>query len=158
MSSQQKPSKELKIVTRPVVTLDSIRANDRLKRLICILNAYGEITERGLQHLIYELQKSGYDLGYQFLTIKNMVSSKSLREDLVELLYVGVLESDPRNKKFKLTSQGQEFLNEILPSIPGEEVEKIKGLVEEVRAKITTIDAEAELSSILRRSSRRRRS
>lgn len=157
MSSQQKPSKELRIITRPVVTIEDIKSNDRLKRLVYIMGLYGEITERGLQHLIYEVQKAGYELGYSFLTIKNMVSSKTLREDVVELLYVGILESDPRSKKFKLTSQGQEFLSEISSSIPSEEAEKVRGMVEEVRAKITTIDAEAELSSLLRRSGRRRR-
>lgn len=148
-------SKELKIVTRHVITLDQVKGDKAKLMLLHAIKAYGEITEKALQHLVHELQQSGVEMGYEFIMIGNTPSSKRLREDVVALLYVGLLETNPKNKKLRLTPMAEsEFLSQVrLP----EEVEKVSEAVEQVRAKISAIDAEVELATMLERRGRRRR-
>ena len=149
-------SKELKIVTRHVVTLDQIREDKNKLMLLHAIKVYGEITEKALQHLIHELQQSGVEMGYDFIMIGNTPSSKRLREDVVALLYVGLLETNPKNKKLRLTSMAEsEFLPQV--GLPEEEAKKISDAVEQARAKISAIDAEVELATMLERRGRRRR-
>ncbi len=149
-------SKELKIVTRHVVTLDQVKEDKTKLMLLHAIKAYGEITEKALQHLIHELQQFGVEMGYEFIMIGNTPSSKRLREDVVALLYVGLLETNPKNKKLRLTSMAEsEFLPQV--SLPEEDVKKISDAVEQARAKISAIDAEVELATMLERRGRRRR-
>ncbi|MCD6488536.1 MAG: hypothetical protein J7K21_04860, partial [Desulfurococcales archaeon] len=105
-------------------------------------------------YLIYYMKESGYDLGYSFVLLGNIPSSKELRNDLVALLYVGVAETNPR-RKIVITSLGKELLNKIKDSIPDEEKEQIKKLVEELRVKVAPIDTEVELATRPRRRRRR---
>ncbi len=157
MSSQQgKSGKELRIVTRHPITLDDIRRDEDKVRLLHIIRLYGEITEKALQYLVYELKQKGFNIGYEFSLIGGVPSSRPLRDSLIALLYTGLLETNPRNKKLRLTSTA---LEEFLPSekIPEEEAEKLRELVEELRPKISAIDAEVELATMLGRGGRRRR-
>ncbi len=156
MSQPGKGGKELKIVTRHPITVDDVRRDERKVRLLHIIRLYGEITEKALQHLVYELGQKGFDTGYEFSMIGGVPSSRSLRDSLIALLYTGLLETNPRNKKLRLTSTA---LEEFLPTakMPEEDLEKLKELIEDLRPKISAIDAEVELATMLGRGGRRRR-
>lgn len=152
MSSQQK-TKELKIVTKPVITLDAIKKDERKRKLLNIIKAYGEISEKALVHLIYLLKtEKGLDLNYNFTTIAGVPSSKSVKEDLMALLYVGLLEINPRNRRIRLTSLGKEFL--INNPLPEDIIKNITNFVNELKTKVISYDVEVDL--IMRNLSRRR--
>ena len=153
MSSQQK-TKELKIVTRHVITLDAVKRDERKIKLLNIINAYGEISEKALTHLIYLMKnEKDFDMGYKFITIANVPSSKELKEDLMALLYVGLLEVNPRNRRLRLTSLGKEFLSN--NPLPEDLISKITDLVTELKPKVVSYDVEIDL--VIRSMSRRRR-
>ncbi len=144
--------KELVIVTRHVVTLDQVKNDERKMRLLAVFKALedvGGIYERSLAHLLYWLKtEKNLDLGYNFIVVGGTPTSKELHEDLVALLYVGLIESNPRTKKLQLTSEGKEFLDKVgLPP----DWEKIKQAVEELKPKVTAIDAQLELTAMLMR-------
>ncbi len=150
-------SKELKIITRYVVTLKDVERDPRKIKLLYTIKSYGEISEKALQYLVYHLAKDkGIDLGYKFLVIGNVPSSKELKEDMVALLYVGLLETNPRNKKLRVTSLGNEFLEKTKILEP--DIEKLSKSIEELRSRIQSIDAEVEMTiRELARMMRRRR-
>ncbi len=155
MSKPAGKTKELKIISRPVITIEDIKKDPRKLKLLYVINESGGLSEKALKYLIYYMKEAGYDLGYSFVMLGQTPSSRELHNDLVALLYVGLTETNPR-KKIVLTSQGKEFLEKhVLPIISDEEKDKIKKLVEELRVKVTPIDTEVELS--LRRPRRRRR-
>jgi len=154
LSKPSGKSKELKITTKHVITIDDIKRDPRKIKLLYILEETKGLTEKAIQYLIYYMKESGYDLGYSFVLLGNIPSSKELRNDLVALLYVGVAETNPR-RKIVITSLGKELLNKIKDSIPGEEKEQIKKLVEELRVKVAPIDTEVELATRPRRRRRR---
>ncbi len=158
MSSQRSSSKskELKIITKHVITIDDIKRDQRKIKLLYIIQTYGGISEKALQHLIYNMKDSGYDLGYKFIMLGNTPSSKELHNDLVALLYVGLTETNPR-RKIIVTSLGKEFLENMKDSIPSEDRDSIKKLVDELRIKVTPIDMEVELASRTLGRRRRRR-
>ncbi len=146
-------SKELKIITRHVITIDDIKNDLRRIKLLYIINTIGGISEKALQHLIYYMKDLEYDLGYDFIVLGTTPSSKMLHNDIVALLYVGLIETNPR-RKLVTTSLGKEFLEKVKDSISDEEKETIKKLIDDLRIKIAPIDMEVELSY---RSARRRR-
>lgn len=146
-------SKELKIVTRHVITVDDIKNDPRKIKLLYIINTIGGISEKALQHLIYYMKDLEFDLGYNFIVLGTTPSSKMLHNDIVALLYVGLIETNPR-RKLVATSLGKEFLEKTKDVITDDEKETIKKLIDELRIKIAPIDMEVELSY---RSKRRRR-
>lgn len=153
MSSQQK-TKELRIVTKHVITLDVVKNDLRKQKLLNIINAYGEVSEKALTHLIYLLKtEKGFDLNYNFTLIAGVPSSKGIKEDLMALLYVGLLEVNPRNRKIRLTSLGKEFLAN--NPLPEDLAKNITNLVNELKTKVVSYDVEVDL--IVRSLSRRRR-
>jgi len=156
-TSSSTKSKELKIITRYVVTLKDVEKDPRKIKLLHIIKSYGEISEKALQYLVYHLAKDkGIDLGYKFLVIGNVPSSKELKEDMVALLYVGLIETNPKNKKLRITGLGKELLEKV--SIPKEEADRIASAIEELRSRIQSIDAEVEMTiRELARMMRRRR-
>ncbi|WFO76143.1 hypothetical protein J4526_04740 [Desulfurococcaceae archaeon MEX13E-LK6-19] len=154
-SSTSGKSKELKIITKHVITIDDIKNDPRKIKLLYMINILGGISEKALQHLIYYMKEKDYDLGYNFIMLGTTPSSKDLHNDLVALLYVGLLETDPR-RKLVVTSMGREFLQNNENAISDEEKEKIKNLIDELRIKIAPIDTEVELASRTRRARRRR--
>ncbi len=140
--SQQTKSKELKIVTKPVIALDHLKSNKRALKTLFIISELGGVTEKALAYIIRELQSVGIDLGYSFVEIAGIPTSKDLREDIIAMLYVGLLESG-QNKKLSVTSQGKEFLAQV--SIEQEFIENLKSKLPEVKNKLATLLAEADL-------------
>jgi hypothetical protein len=140
--SQQTKSKELKIVTRPVISLESVKSNKRAMKVLHLISELGSVNEKGLSYVIRELSSAGVDLGYRFLDIAGIPTSKELREDIIAMLYVGLLESG-QGKKLSVTSQGKEVLSQI--QLDQEYLEAIKAKLPEIKIKLATILAEADL-------------
>jgi hypothetical protein len=149
--SQQTKSKELKIVTKPVIALESVKNNKRAMKVLYLISELGSVTEKGLSYVIKELSSAGVDLGYRFLEIAGIPTSKELREDIISMLYVGLLESS-QGKKLSVTSQGKEVLSQI--QLEQEYIDALKSKLPEIKTKLATILAEADLES--RRSRRYR--
>lgn len=156
MSSAPGKSKELKIITRHVITLDDIVKDEEKLRLLYVIKEFGEISEKAMHYLIHGLQDSkNIDMGYSFNVIGGIPFSKKLREDIVSLLYVGVIETNPRNKKLRITTLGNEVLEKNAEKLG--DTNSIKEGIEDLRAKITSIDAELELQALLEKRQRSRR-
>ena len=145
----EKKSKEIKIETKHVVKPEDIVKNERIMKLLLIMDIYGDISEKGLINLVYELKEQGYDLGYSFFKIGDTITSKQLREDMLSLLYVDFVETIGRAKKLRVTGFGREALTKA--SLSEEERSKIKSLIDKIRPKIASIDAEVELFHTARR-------
>ena len=149
-------SKELKIITRHVVTINDVLKDPRKIKILYLINEFEEISEKALQYLVYWLKsEKNIDLGYDFLVIGNVPSSKDLKMDLVALLYVGALETNPKNKKLRVTSIGKELLGKV--NLDKEELDKIVANAKEYEARVKSIDAEVELTVKMLSSARRRR-
>lgn len=156
--SKQSPtkSKELKIITRHVVTINDVLKDPRKIKILYLINEFEEVSEKALQYLVYWLKsEKNIDLGYDFLVIGNVPSSKDLKMDLVALLYVGALETNPKNKKLRVTGIGKELLGKV--NLDKEELDKIVANAKEYEAKVKSIDAEVELTMKMLSSARRRR-
>ncbi len=143
-------SKELKIITRHVITEKDIENDPRKIKLLFIIQEVGGISEKALQYLLYYIREKGYDLGYNFVMLGTMPSSKEIINDTLALRYVGLVETNPR-RKLVVTSLGKEFLEKHKDAISEEEKEQIKKLIEELRIQIAPIDAEVEVMSRPRR-------
>ncbi len=143
-------SKELKIITRHVITEKDIENDPRKIKLLFIIQEVGGISEKALQYLLYYMREKGYDLGYNFVMLGTMPSSKEIINDTLALRYVGLVETNPR-RKLVVTSLGKEFLEKHKDAISEEEKEQIKKLIEELRIQIAPIDAEVEVMSRPRR-------
>jgi hypothetical protein len=153
--------RELVIIARPAVTLDQVRNDPRKRNLLLVFSVLEKmkgIYERSLAFLLYWLKtEKGIDLGYDFLLVGDTPTSKQLREDLVSLLYVGLIESDPVTKKLRITNEGKEFLK--TSGVDEQLQNKLEEAIEELKPKLTTIEAQLELTTMLMRPSgpRRRR-
>lgn len=153
LSQQQKQSKELKIVTRPVVTVDSIKGDVIKLKLLHIIKHLNSISEKALTHLIYLLQNElKIQLKYSFINVGGVPCSKQLRDDINILLYLGLVETDSLSRKLRLTSNGVEFLEKY--GLSNEELNTLLSGVDELKSKTSSIDAEADLSARKVRSSR----
>lgn len=152
--SQKGTGKELRIVTKPVVTVDVVKRDPKKLKVLYIINEFGQISEMSLTNLTHALKnEKGIDIGYNFIMIGDVPSSRDLAEDLRILLYLGLIETDPVTRKLRLTSNGQEFLEQ--NKLSDEDAEKIKEAVEELKPKIMSEESAAEL--LTRRLRRRRR-
>jgi hypothetical protein len=150
-SGQEKKSKEFKLEPKLVITPEQVLSSDRIVKLLYLLEAYGEISEKACYHFIYELKQRGLDIGYTFFKLGDSVSSKQLREDITSLLYLELLETKGRAKKLVVTSKGKEELSKRLSQLPEDFKEKASKLVEEVRPVVASIDAESEYKQIKRK-------
>ncbi|MCE4603726.1 MAG: hypothetical protein F7B20_02025 [Aeropyrum sp.] len=104
-------SKELKIITVEVVTRDKVVKNPRQLALLYIIDRLGPIHERTLQHIVYELQQKGAQIGYDFRIVAGVPYSPEFKNDLVALTYVGFVEINPRkNRRLQTTSDGKDAL------------------------------------------------
>lgn len=145
--SQQQKTKELKTFSVQIVTLDQIRNDKRKLMLIYMIKSLKEVSEKGLTYLInYLKEEKKIDLGYNIIKIGNKIIVKELNDDIKLLLYVGIVEMDPKSKKLRLTSSGQEFLENT--KVIDKDVEQLLQLVEEYRNKIIAIDEEISLISM----------
>ncbi|MCI4461829.1 MAG: hypothetical protein JHC12_02570 [Thermogladius sp.] len=148
MSKPQQPQatkgKELKIVTRHVVSLTDVEKNPRLIKLLYITSLFKDISEKALLHLLYYMRQNGYDLGYNFVVIGQTPTSKDVSSDLAVLKYLGLLEVNEK-KKLVTSSLGKEFIAKHLETTLKNEKEAIDKLVNELKVKIAPIDAEVEI-------------
>lgn len=136
-------SKELKIVTVQVVTPEKVMQNRRQMSLLYIIDALGPLHERSLTEVAYVIQDKGLDLGYDFRKVGNNIYSQSLKNDLVTLMYVGFLETEPGlYRKLKTTSQGKTALEK--GGAPQGVADFIKAHFEELRNRVSLVDAEID--------------
>lgn len=140
----QTKSKELKLVTKQVVTSDSVKEDKRKLQLLYLISNFDGISEKALLHAINELKNKGLDLGYNIVTLGNNVTSPQVKDDLTALLYLGLLEND-QAKMLKVSSNGKDFLE----SNPVDEAFKnqLTSLIQELKEKIKAIDEEQRLRS-----------
>jgi len=148
-SGQEKKGKEVKFETKQLITREQVMQNQRLMKLLKIIDIAGEITEKGLNFLIYKLNEKGISLGYKFFSVGNSVVSKALKDDVIALLYVEFLETTGRAKKLRPTSMGKEALS--LYQFQEPEIEEIKKAIEELRGELVMIEAESELGGMQRK-------
>ncbi|MCI4396035.1 MAG: hypothetical protein JHC28_00545 [Thermoprotei archaeon] len=148
-SGQEKKGKEVKFETKQLITKEQVMQNQKLMKLLKIIDMVGEISEKGLNHLMYKLNEKGISFGYKFFVVGNAVVSKSLKDDVLSLLYVEFLETVGRSKKLRPTSMGREALS--LVQLPETEIEEIKKAIEEIKGELAMIEAESELGSMQRR-------
>lgn len=127
-----------------MVTIDDIKRDPVKIKLLYIVSIFGEISDKALHYLVYEMKNRGYDLGYSFTTIGNIPSSRDLSNDLIALKYTGLLESSVSRKNI-VSSLGREFLDKNTSIISGQEREVIKKLIDELRMKVKPVDLEVEL-------------
>lgn len=140
----QQKSKELKISTKQVITPSAVKEDKRKIQLLFIIRQLNSISEKGLTYLLKELKERNLDLGYNFIDIGGNLNSPDLKEDIMALLYLGFVESDP-TKKLKLTTNGIEFLES--SQIDDDFKNKINQILQqqELKTKINAIDAEYSL-------------
>ncbi len=151
--AEKSVSKELKILTRPVVTIDAAIRDDKKMSILAVVNGLNEVSERGLVSCLYILKtEKGKDVGYPFQVVGKVVNSRELLEDVRILLYLGLLEVTG-GRKLRLTSMGKEVL-EKLGSEWGEKLEELSKAVEEVKQRVLS---EESLFSMMSSAERRRR-
>lgn len=137
--AEKSVSKELKIVSRPVVTIEEAVKDNRKVGILSIVSNLGEISERGLINCLYILRtEKGKDLGYSFQVIGSAVNSRELLEDIRILLYLGLFEVT-ESRKLRLTSLGRELLDK-LSSGQRERLEELLKVVEEVKQRVLSED------------------
>lgn len=142
-SGQEKKSKELKLEAKQLITKEQVMQVPRLMKLLKLIDMQGEISEKGLNYLVFKLKDKGIDFGYKFFKVADAIVSKNLKEDIISLLYVEFLETVGRAKKLKLTSMGKEALSAV--SLPENEIDEMKKAVEELKGEVAMIEAEVEL-------------
>ncbi|MCX8184226.1 MAG: hypothetical protein RMI56_05030 [Sulfolobales archaeon] len=146
-------SKELKVVSRPVVSIDDAVRDEKKVSVLGIVRSLGEVSERGLINCLYILKtEKGKDIGYPFQVIGSVVNSREMLEDVRVLLYLGLLEVTEA-RKLKLTSLGREMLDK-LSDKQKEIVEELSKVVEEIKQRVLSED---NLLNILSGSRGRRR-
>jgi DUF1009 family protein len=147
-------TKEIKVFSTQVVTIDHIKKDKRKLILLNIIRTCNEISEKGLAHLIALLKdEKNINLGYTILKLGSKVVVRELLEDVKALLYTGLIEVNPKNKKLMLTSNGHEFLDKVMSQIAIENLDAILKTVEELKPKILPLDEEVAL--VVSTSSRR---
>lgn len=147
MSKQQSGttrSKEVKIVTKQVVSLSDVSRDPRRVKLLYVISTYGPITEKALNQLIYELKEKGIDLKYGFSNIGKTPVSRDLGNDITMLKYTGLIEVN-NFRKLTLSSLGKEFLEKNMEAIGEVERETLKNVVNELKPKIKATDLEIEI-------------
>ncbi|BBD72502.1 hypothetical protein HS1genome_0891 [Sulfodiicoccus acidiphilus] len=158
MSSAQpgaSKSKELKIVKKQVINPTVVNEDRRKARLLFVIKQIAPVSEKGLLSLLSLLKEKGIDVEYQFTTLPNgSLISPQFKEDLTSLLYLELLESDPRDKRLKLSSQGEDTIATI--AIDDEFKSKVLPAIDELRPKVQAIDQELNLKMRAERRRNRR--
>lgn len=143
--------KEIKILTRHVVTVSDILKNPRALKLLYLISlAANGISEKALAHLIYSIEKSSdIKIGYNFVLLGDAPVSKDLINDLTSLKYTGLVEMSLKNKKLIVTGLGKEVLNKAMESIQSE-IGALRKVFEETWPKVAPVDVEASLRATKR--------
>ncbi|TRM80223.1 hypothetical protein DJ531_12525, partial [Sulfolobus sp. A20-N-F6] len=139
----QQKSKELKTVSKQVITPSVLNEDKRKLQLLYIIKQVSKLTEKSIITLLYELKQKGIDLGYQFNIIGNNVFSPMIKEDLTSLLYLGLIEIDSINKKISVSNNGLEVLEK--NQLDEEFKNKLNQAINEIKTKIIAIDEEYNL-------------
>jgi molybdopterin converting factor small subunit len=85
--SGKSSGKELRIVTKKVVSEDLVKKDAKKMKLLKIINELNQISERSLTKLLYLLKnEKNVDLGYKFIMLGDSPSSREVAEDLRILL------------------------------------------------------------------------
>ncbi len=156
--SGSKGSKDLKIITVQVVTGDKVMENPRQMALLYLIDKFGPIHEKTLHYLAKDIQELGFDLGYKFSSIGGVPFSQELKSDLVALLYVGFIETEPSMyRKLRTTNNGKDALEKKAP--PQALVEIVEKNFERLRNRTSLLDGQLdhEIRMRLRELSRGRR-
>ena len=142
---QEGKSKDIKIISIQVVRPEDVLRNPRQLGLLYIIDRLGPTHEKTLQHLVFTIQDEyGMDLGYEFRKVGNTPYSPQLKSDIVALLYVGFIETEPGiYRKLRTTSQGKDALEKQPP--PAGVVEVVNKNFEALRNKASIIDSELDL-------------
>ncbi len=156
----EKSGKELKIITVQVITPEKVLENERQMSLLYIIDKLGPLHEKTLFHILKELKdEHNIDLGYNIRKVGTVPYSPEVKNDLVALLYVGFVETEPNMyRKLRITSKGKDALDKKKP--PAGIIEALEKHYESLRNKASMLDSmqDAEirrLSRNLRRPSRR---
>ena len=136
-------AKELKITTVQVINRDKVLQSPRLMGLLYLVSRLGPIHERTLHMIVKEVQSKGFDMGYQFFSVGQDPYSPALKNDVVSLLYVGFLESEPRYKKLVVSSAGKEALEKV--GAPKGLQDLVESSIQELKVKSSTMDARIDL-------------
>ncbi|MEM1681304.1 MAG: hypothetical protein QXT76_03280 [Sulfolobales archaeon] len=132
-------SKELKIVARPVITVDDAIKDSKKVSVLGVVKSLGEVSERGLISCLYILKtEKDRDLGYPFQVIGAVVNSRELLEDIRVLLYLGLLEVT-EGRKLRLTSLGKELLDKLTEG-QKQVLDELTKVVEEVKQRVLSED------------------
>jgi hypothetical protein len=107
----QTKSKELKLVTKQVVTPDSVKEDKRKLQLLYLISNFDGISEKALLYAISELKNRGLDLGYNIVTLGNNVTSPQVKDDLTALLYLGLLEIDQAKTRRRGLQEPADFVD-----------------------------------------------
>ena len=151
-------SKELKIITVQVVTRDKVLSNPRQMALLYIINKLGPMHERTIHQIVSDVQELGVDLGYKFSIVGGVPYSQDLKSDLVALLYVGFIETEPTPfRRLRVTGDGREALEKY--KVPDLLFEVIEKNYERLRNKASILDShlDTEIRAKLRERGRPRR-
>ncbi|MCE4606706.1 MAG: hypothetical protein F7B59_05155 [Desulfurococcales archaeon] len=157
MSQPSKGTKDFKLVTFKVVTIDQVLKNERLMGLLYLLSKFKELNEKTIYHLVHEVQEKGHNLGYKFFVVGGHPNSKQLKDDLVALMYVDLIETEPRTKKVKLTGQGLDVIEKYVKEMPTDKKSLVDNIIDEIKKKIMVLDNEVDLEMTLRKNRRRGR-
>ncbi|MEB3756753.1 MAG: hypothetical protein GSR79_07860 [Desulfurococcales archaeon] len=157
MSQPSKGTKDFKLVTFKVITIDQVLKNERLMGLLYLLSKFKELNEKTIYHLVHEVQEKGYNLDYSFFIVGGHPNSKQLKDDLVALMYVDLIEAEPRTKKVKLTGQGLDVIEKHAKEMPADKRSLIGNIIDEIKKKIMILDNEVDLEMTLRKNRRRGR-
>lgn len=142
---QTTKSKELKLVTKQVISPTVLKEDLRKLKLLYIIKSLGSVSERALILLLYEGSQKGLNLDYSFNVIGNNVFSPMIKEDLTSLLYLGYIETDPVTKKLKVSSNGEEALEQNKGSIDDGFKNQLNLVLNELKTKIAALDEEYTL-------------
>lgn len=138
-------SKDLKIITVQVVTPDKIVGNPRAMGLLYVVSRLGPIHEKTLFHVVKKLQDSGAAFGYKFATVAGTPYSPELKSDLVSLMYVGFVETEPGPyRRLRITSAGKEALEK--HGAPQGVVSVLEANFREIRNEASLMDGQIDLA------------
>ncbi|MEO3993250.1 MAG: hypothetical protein QN229_02925 [Desulfurococcaceae archaeon TW002] len=139
-------SKELRIIARPVATLEAVKKDPDKLKLLTIINHLQVISEKGLNSLVHALIKEkNIKFKYSLVLVDQIPSSKELSEDIRLLLYLGLIETEPVLRKLKLTSSGKEFLEQ--NKLDENTLNELLKAVDELKEKILGEERVAEFSA-----------
>ncbi|WP_221287005.1 hypothetical protein [Stygiolobus caldivivus] len=139
----QTKSKDVKLVTKQVITPDTLKEDKRKVKLLYIIKALGGASEKALVIALYEMKEKGLDLGYQFNNIGGNIFSPMIKEDITSLLYLGYIENDPVSKKLKVTNNGLEFLD--TQQIEDDFKNNLNQIMNDIKLKVQALDEENKL-------------